>query len=119
MIEMNVRDDRYGRTVNDRRHGGRIGRIFDGDAHDFGAFHSKAVDLGERRIRIRRVGRCHRLHDNRIVAADPNGFGVVLSGLVLQEHRFALTTNSNHLKWTFSVNDLHDVVKIDDKHERD
>ena len=44
MIEVNVRHDRNGRAVNDRRETRGIGRVLDRDAHDLAADLTKAKD---------------------------------------------------------------------------
>jgi hypothetical protein len=55
----------------------RRGRPLTGDAHDLAAGHRQAVDLLERLVDVGRVGRRHRLHDDRMIAADPDLLGVL------------------------------------------
>ena len=43
VIEMNVRNDRHRRTIDDRGQAGGVGRILHGDAHDLAALHREAV----------------------------------------------------------------------------
>ena len=78
VVEVDVGDDRNGRAMDDRRQARRIGRIFHRHANDLAAFHRQAVDLLERRIGVRGIGRRHGLHDDGMVAADPNALGVGL-----------------------------------------
>ena len=85
MIEVNVGDDRNGRAIDDRRQPRGVGRILDGHAHDFAAFHRQAVDLFERLVGVGRIGRRHGLDDDGMVAADPHALRVGFAGLVLQE----------------------------------
>ena len=110
VIEVNVGDDRNRRAVDDRAETRGVGRIFDGDANDFAAFHRQAVDLFERLVGVGGVGRRHRLHDDGMVAADPHALRVGFAGLVLQEDRLALASQANHdLYYSVSAGDAQDV----------
>ncbi len=91
---------------------GGIGRILDRHAYDLAAFHRERVDLFERRIGVGGIGRGHRLHDDRMIAADPDALGVGLPGLVLQEDRFGFAAQTNHdLEHSLARHDAGDVVE--------
>ena len=112
MIEVDVGDDRYRRARDDRRQARGIGRILYGDAHDLAAFHREAVDLLERLVGVGGIGRRHRLHDDRMIAADPHAFRIGFAGLVLQKDRIALATQAQHeLHYSLSRDDARDVVE--------
>ena len=51
----------------------------------------------KRRVGIGRVGGRHRLHDDRMIAADADRFRVVLPGFILEKHRFATPTEPKHV----------------------
>ena len=87
MIEMDVGDDRHGRARDDVRQAGRVARILTGHAHDLAARHRQPVDLLERLVVVGGVGRRHRLHGDRVIAADPDLLGV------LRPARFVLEQN--------------------------
>ena len=96
VIEVNVGDDRNGRTVHDRRQTCGVGRILHGHANDFAAFHRETVDLFERFVGVGRVRRRHRLHGDRMIPADPDALCVGLPGFVLKKDRLAFAAYAQH-----------------------
>ena len=62
-------------------HGGVL-RLGHGDADELAAGLFQAVDLGDGRLDVVRVGRGHRLHPDRVVAADDQVADPDLAGLV-------------------------------------
>ena len=57
-------------------------RLGHGDADDLAAGLFEAVDLGDGRLEVVRVGRGHRLHPDRVVAADDHVADPDFAGLV-------------------------------------
>ena len=124
VIEMDVGDDRDRRALHDVRQAGRVARILAGHAHDLAAFHRQAVDLLERLFVIGGVGRRHRLHRDRMIAADPNALGVGFTRLVLEKDRLGLAAQADHVfllrpKTRPGPRDARDVVIGDRQHHHD
>ena len=56
-------------------------------------------------VGIGRVGRRHRLHDDGMIAADPDALCVGLTRLILEKDRVALATESKHYStpWPLTI----------------
>ena len=120
VIEVDVGDDRDRRTVDDCRQAGRVGRILDRDADDLAAFHRQAVDLLERLVGVGRIGGRHRLHGDRMIAADPNAPSRRTCRSCSRERPASICAagESYELKYSLAADDARDVVEGDGKHQR-
>jgi hypothetical protein len=86
VIEVDVGDDRHRRALHDVRQARGVARVLTGDADDLAAGHREAVHLLQRLFIVGSIGRRHRLHGDRMAAADPDTLRIGLVAAVLQEH---------------------------------
>jgi hypothetical protein len=89
VVEVDVRDERQGRLLDDLRQRLGGGLVGDGDADDLAANFGQLVDLAQRRRDVRRVRCGHRLDDDGCVSAnlhvaDVDGLGLAPLGHRLQ-----------------------------------
>ena len=70
VVVVDVGDQRDLDPVADQLGGLDVFFLGDGDAHDLAAGLFQPMNLGQRLLDIERVGRGHRLHPDRVVAAD-------------------------------------------------